>query len=59
MYYSRSYIKDKWDSLKRDMEGVLDINNEELEDPIPEDTIKKVKGNIIDKMTAIIEEIGK
>lgn len=57
MYYSRSYLREKYDSIKSDIENVLDVYNEES-DSIPEEDVERVKANLRDKIEAIINELG-
>lgn len=56
-YHSRNYIREKWDSLKRDIENVLDIYNEEV-DSISSSDIDRVKWNIKDKIDSILQELN-
>lgn len=56
-FVSRSYIREKWNSLKWDMEKYLDILNEEAPDKIEEKDIEKVLPNINDKFDSIINEL--
>lgn len=55
---SRHYINEKWQSAKHDIENVLDVENPDLPDMIDDATLKRVKGNVIDKLTALIHEFG-
>lgn len=58
-YYSRKYIKSKFDKVKHDIEKVLDVNNEYTDsDSIPEEDVMRVKANIKDSMEAIMNELG-
>lgn len=58
-YYSRRYIKSKFDKVKYDIEKVLDVNNEYTDsDSIPEEDVMRVKASIKDSMEAIMNELG-
>ena len=57
-YYSKKYIREKWDNLKWDIEKVLAIYDDG-DDSIPEDDILRTRGAILDNCDAIISEITK
>lgn len=54
-YYSKRYLEEKWNALKRDMEILLDNDG----DSIPEEKVNRVKREMIHYMDSIIVEIGK
>ena len=55
-YYSKRYLKEKWDALKWDMDMLL--ANEE-EDRIDEEKVKKVRYEMNYYIDAIRKEINK
>lgn len=55
-YYSKRYLKEKWDALKWDMDMLL--ANEE-EDRIDEEKVKKVRNEMNYYIDAIKKEINK
>lgn len=55
-YYSKRYLKEKWDALKWDMEKIL-LNNED--DRIDEEKVKKVRNEMNYYIDAIKKEINK
>lgn len=58
-YVSRKYLKEKWDSLKWDMEKVVDVYNEKAEDDkVDSETLNRCYWNIIDKLDSIKKELG-
>lgn len=52
----RDYLREKWSALKWDMENVLEV--ETKDGKIDEDTLKRVKYNIVDKCKSIINEMN-
>ncbi len=52
----RGYLREKWSALKWDMENVLKV--ETKDGKIDEDTLKRVKYNIVDKCKSIINEMN-
>lgn len=58
-YYSRTYLREKWDSLKYEMEEYLDIYKNRTDiDKIDEHDINMCKYNVIDMLDAIKAEIS-
>lgn len=55
-YYSKRYLKEKWDALKWDMEKIL-LNNED--DRIDEEKVKRVRNEMNYYIDAIKKEINK
>lgn len=55
-YYSKRYLKEKWDALKWDMEKIL-LNNED--DRIDEEKVKKVRYEMNYYIECIKKEINK
>ena len=55
-YYSKRYLKEKWDALKWDMEEIL-LNNED--DRIDEEKVKRVRNEMNYYIDAIKKEINK
>ena len=58
-HVSRQYLREKWNSAKRDMEGFLQINNEEIPDRIPEKDVNACIENIKHQFTVIMAELDK
>lgn len=54
-YYSKRYLKEKWDALKHDMEILL--NN--VDDRIDEEKVTRVKNEMNYYIDAIKREINK
>jgi hypothetical protein len=55
MKYSKKYIKEKWESIKHDMENILLRNEEDDYVDFPEG--RMIKENLNDKWVAIKEEL--
>lgn len=55
-YVSRRYLREKWESLKWDIEKVVGVYDEGS-DNVAEDA-ERVKGEIADLMDAIKKELG-
>lgn len=55
-YYSKRYLKEKWDALKWDMEKIL-LNNDD--DRIDEEKVKRVRNEMNYYIDAIKKEINK
>jgi len=55
-YYSKRYLKEKWDALKWDMEKIL-LNNDD--DRIDEEKVKSVRNEMNYYIDAIKKEINK
>jgi len=55
-YYSKRYLKEKWDHLKWDMEEVL---FKVEEDKIPEEMVDRVKREMTYFIDAIKKELNK
>ena len=55
-YYSKRYLKEKWEPLKWDMEKIL-LNNED--DRIDEEKVKRVRNEMNYYIDAIKKEINK
>lgn len=55
-YYSKRYLKEKWEPLKWDMEKIL-LNNDD--DRIDEEKVKKVRNEMNYYIDAIKKEINK
>ena len=53
MYFSRKYLKEKYESLKHDIENVLKVFDESQNDSIDEADVRRVSANIKDKCDAI------
>ena len=56
-YISKTYLKEKWDALKWDMEKVILVDDTE-DGGVSEETLNRCKANIRDKMQAICKEMG-
>ena len=54
-YYSKRYLKEKWDALKHDMENLL--RNDD--DRIDEEKVKRVRNEMNYYIDAIKKEINK
>ena len=54
-YYSKRYLKEKWDALKWDMEILLKTEG----DKIPEEVVEKVKREMTYYLDAIKKELNK
>lgn len=57
-YISRSYLSQKWNSVKWDMENVLRITDETAPDKVDPDDVSRCIRNITDKWDAIWNELG-
>ena len=57
-YISRSYLSQKWNSVKWDMEGALRITDETAPDKVDPDDVRRCICNITDKWNAIWNELG-
>jgi hypothetical protein len=57
-YISRSYLSQKWSSVKWGMENVLRITDETAPDKVDPDDVSRCIRNITDKWTAIRNELG-
>ena len=55
-YVSRRYLREKWESLKWDMEKVVGVYDEGS-DNVAED-VQRVRAEIADLMDAIKKELG-
>lgn len=58
-HVSRQYLREKWNSAKRDMEDFLQVNNEELPDGIFSNDVNACIGNIEHQFAVIISELKK
>lgn len=58
-HVSRRYLKEKWDSAKRDIESFLEIDNEELPDAVDVKDVEKCFYNVKEKLTAVLTELEK
>lgn len=58
-FVSRKYIREKWNSAKRDIEGYLSIHDENISDKIPEDEVKACIDNIQYQFKNILDELKK
>lgn len=58
-HVSRQYLREKWNSIKRDMEGYLQVNNEDIPDGIAPDDVKACIGNIEHQFDVIKAELEK
>jgi hypothetical protein len=56
-YYSKRYLKEKWEPLKWDMEEIL-LNNDD-DDRIDEEKVKRVRNAMNYYIDAIKKEINK
>lgn len=54
---SRRYLNEKWRRAKCDMEGFLEVSNEELPDRISASEVETCKYSVIDNLKAIIKEL--
>ena len=54
---SRRYLREKWSALKTMMEGYLEIEDEDLDDAIPTESVLRVLGSIEDLSESIITEL--
>lgn len=57
-YYSRRYLKEKWEGLKWDMEKALNVYDDEC-DKITEEDISRVKKEMRYYVDAIMKEVEK
>lgn len=58
-HVSRQYLREKWNSVKHDMESFLQINNEELPDGISSNDVNTCIRNIEHQFTVIMSELKK
>ena len=57
-YVSRKYLREKWESLKWDMEKTLDIYKKRTEsDSIEESDLNRCYYNVMDKIECIKREL--
>lgn len=58
-YVSRKYIREKWNSAKRDIEDYLAINDENISDKISSDEVMNCIDNLKHQFKNIIDELEK
>lgn len=58
-YYSRRYLKEKYQSVKSDLEDYLEIFNDDLGDRIEPELVQNVKNSITYKLESILHELNK
>ena len=56
MNYSKMYVKEKWDRIKHDMEGILLADPKEDYVEFPEG--RCIRENLTDSWSAISKELG-
>ena len=58
-YVSRKYLREKWESLKWDMEKVIDVYGEKTDDDsVSSEIMNRCYWNIVDKIDSIKKELG-
>lgn len=58
-FVSRKYIREKWNSAKRDIDDYLAVNNETLPDQISKEEVENCIDNIKYQFKNIINELEK
>jgi hypothetical protein len=57
-YYSRKYLKEKWNSVKWDIENFLRVLDDDMPDSINPADVDRVRAEIFDKMESIKSELS-
>lgn len=57
-YVSRKYLREKYQKLKYDMENTLNVLDEEAEDKINEEDVRRTYSNIKDSLLSILDELS-